>query len=199
MSRKIRSFIDFLALFPERPRKKIAGGFNVICPTHADRNPSLSLTLKEGTILVKCRAGCPTEGILKAKVLTFTDLFLNSYKPKLEHKQIETVYPYIDAKGKPFEVVRTNPKGFYQRQPNGKGGYINNLEDITPTLYHQDEVKAAIAKGEVIYLVEGEKDTDRLRSLGLVATTNPMGAGKWQGRYSGALKGADLVIIPDIS
>lgn len=197
MSAKIRSFDDFLALFPDRPRKKIAGGYKVICPCHADRDPSLAITLKGDAIGVKDFGGCPTEDILKAKGLTFADLFLNSQKPKLEHREIEAIYYYTDANGKPFEVVRTNPKGFYQRQPDGKGGYINDLKGITATLYHADELPEAIAAGKTIFVVEGEKDTDRLWSLGLVATTNPMGAGKWQARYSQALKGADLVIIPD--
>ncbi len=110
---------------------------------------------------------------------------------------IENIYSYIDANGKPFEVVRTWPKGFYQRRPDGKGNYINDLKSIVPTLYHENKLKEAIDRSKPIYLVEGEKDTDRLRSLGLVATTNPMGAGKWRDNYSKALRGADLIIIPD--
>ena len=49
----------------------------------------------------------------------------------------------------------------------------------------------------MIYIAEGEKDVDRLWSLKLVATTNPMGAGKWRENYAEALRGADVVIIPD--
>ena len=37
-----------------------------------------------------------------------------------------------------------------------------------------------------------------MAKLGYVATTNPMGAGKWHvGDYTPSLKGADLYIIPD--
>jgi len=197
MSAKIHSFDDFLALFPDRPRKKIAGGYNLVCPTHNDKDPSLSATLEDGKILLHCHAGCPTEAIVERKGLTMSDLFLDSHESKLEQREIEAVYHYTDANGKPFEVVRTNPKGFYQRQPDGKGGYINNLKGIIPTLYHQDKLKQAIDSGTPIYIVEGEKDADRLWSLGLVATTNPMGAGKWRDSYSEALRGADLVIMPD--
>jgi hypothetical protein len=129
--------------------------------------------------------------------LTMSDLSLDGHKAKPEQRQIEAVYHYIDANGKPFEVVRTNPKGFYQRQLDGRGGYINNLNSIIPTLYHQDKLKQAIDNNEPVYIVEGEKDADTLWSLGLVATTNPMGAGKWRNNYTEVLRGADLIISPD--
>jgi hypothetical protein len=52
-------------------------------------------------------------------------------------------------------------------------------------------------------LVEGEKDADTARRLGLQATTSPGGAAephqrpKWCRAFSEQLKGADVVIIPD--
>ncbi len=62
---------------------------------------------------------------------------------------------------------------------------------------------AAIQEGTTIYLVEGEKDADRLAGLGLVATCNFDGAAKegqrtkWRPEYGDALAGADVVIIAD--
>src|SRR5215475_2908138 len=44
------------------------------------------------------------------------------------------------------------------------------------------EVKALWGRGDLVrsvFVVEGEKDADRLASLGLVATCNAGGAGKW--------------------
>jgi len=172
-------------------------GFTALCPGHNDTNPSLSITEVDGKILLKCFAGCDLSNILQSLNLEPKDLFLDGRKTKPEQREIVAIYHYIDANGKPFEVVRTIPKGFYQRQPDGKGGYLNHLKGITPTLYHQDKLKQMIDSGTPVYVVEGEKDTDRLRGLGLVATCNPMGAGKWHDSYSQALKGADLVIIPD--
>src|SRR5262249_4401427 len=37
----------------------------------------------------------------------------------------------------------------------------------------------------------------RLASLGLLATTNPMGAGKWRSEYNEWLRGRKVVIFPD--
>lgn len=194
---RFTSFDKFLDLFPEKPRERIKGGFNVLCPIHSDHKPSLSLVLEGTRILVKCQAGCKMEDVLRALGLKTSDLFLNSRKPKPERRQIEAIYEYTDANGKPFQVVRTKPKGFYQRRPDGKGGYINDLKGIIPTLYHQDELEEAIASGRFIFVVEGEKDVNVLRKLGFTATTNPMGAGKWHERYSRVLTGADVIIISD--
>ena len=54
-----------------------------------------------------------------------------------------------------------------------------------------------LKKGKSIFIVEGEKDVHTLETLGRVATTNPMGAGKWRETYSKILRGADVILIPD--
>jgi hypothetical protein len=196
MSDRIKSLDDFLSLL--RGVKKASGGsYMALCPGHDDHQQSLSVTEKEGKILLYCHAGCQLEDILRALGLEAKDLSLDSPKTKTEHREIEAIYKYTDANGKPFEVVRTKPKGFYQRRPDSKGGYINNLKGITPTLYHQDQLSKAIIANDPIFIVEGEKDCDNLWNIGLVSTTNPGGAGKWRDSYSEALRGADLIIIPD--
>jgi putative DNA primase/helicase len=59
------------------------------------------------------------------------------------------------------------------------------------------ELLEAVAAERRIFIVEGEKDADALTELGLRATTNAMGAGKWRESYSDFLEGADVVILPD--
>lgn len=194
--RRIRSLDDFLILL-KGVKPGQAGQYTALCPGHDDKQRSLSVKQTDDKILVKCFAGCDTADILKSLNLSAKDLFLDSRQAKPQGREIEAIYRYTDANGKPFEVVRTRPKGFYQRRPDGKGGYTANLKGITPTLYHQDELKQAIENATPVYFVEGEKDTDRLWDVGLIATTNPMGAGKWRSSYSEALRSADLVIIPD--
>ena len=41
------------------------------------------------------------------------------------------------------------------------------------------------------------KDAEALHTLGLTATCNAMGAGKWRPSYSEALRGASVVVVPD--
>ncbi len=188
---KIRNLNDFLALL-KGVKPTHDGQYLALCPGHHDTKPSLSVKQADGKLLLKCFAGCETAAILKLLGLDTKDLFLSGHKPKAAHKVIEAVYHYDG-----FEVVRTKPKGFYQRRPDGKGGFINNLKGITLSLYHQNELTQAIATSKPIFIAEGEKDVDNLRKAGFAATCNPMGAGKWREPYSEALRGADLIIIPD--
>lgn len=118
---------------------------------------------------------------------------MKKYLPKVK-PQISKTYDYQDATGGLlFQVVRFEPKDFRQRRPDGNGGWIWNLKGIKPVLYQLPE----ILKAEEIIVVEGEKDVDNLASLGLTATTSPMGAKKWKDEYSEALKGKNIVLIPD--
>ena len=46
-------------------------------------------------------------------------------------------------------------------------------------------------------MVEGEKHADRLAALGLVATCNPGGAGKWRPEFNEHLRNRDIAILSD--
>ena len=61
-------------------------------------------------------------------------------------------------------------------------------------LYHLDEV----LKSPTVFLVEGEKDADRLRSHGFVATTTAGGGKvKWLPEFTETLRGREVILIPD--
>lgn len=192
MSDRIQSLEDFLALL-KGVKHSHSDQYQALCPGHHDTKPSLSVKEANGKILLQCFAGCELENILGPLDLEPKDLFLNSHKAnKSEHREIEAIYQYDG-----FEVVRTRPKGFYQRRPDGKGGYINNLKGIVPTLYHQRELESAVLHGDTIFITAGEKDCDALWDIGLVATTNPGGEGKWKAAYSETLHGGNIVVLPD--
>jgi 5S rRNA maturation endonuclease (ribonuclease M5)/KaiC/GvpD/RAD55 family RecA-like ATPase len=113
-------------------------------------------------------------------------------------RRIVAAYPYTDEAGSLlFEVVRFEPKDFRQRRPDGRGGHIWNLKGVRLVPYRLPEVVEALSLDHVVFLVEGEKDTDRLWSLGIPATCNPGGAGKWRDEFSEHFEGADVVILPD--
>jgi hypothetical protein len=95
-----------------------------------------------------------------------------------------------------YEGVRYDPKDFAQRRPDGAGGYVWNLKGIERVLYRLPELLAA-NRDELVHVPEGEKDVDRLVRLGLVATTNPEGAGKWRDEYTATLKGLHVAILQD--
>ncbi len=108
--------------------------------------------------------------------------------------KIVATYDYVDAKGNLlFQVVRYEPKAFKQRRPNGKGGWIWNMQGVSVVPYCLPK----ILKATRVYICEGEEDVKALQILGLTATTNPGGAGKWQEAFSKYFQGKEVVIIPD--
>lgn len=174
------------------------------CPAHDDTRNSLSIGHGEnGAVLVKCHAGCTVESIVDGLGLTMRDLFNDSPSmngpPKGQGRgDVIAEYDYCAEDGSAlFQSVRLEPKGFFQRRPNGKGGWTNGLGDTRRVLYRLPEVLKAIAAEHTVYVVEGEKDADRLAAAGLCATTNPMGAGKWRPEYSESLRNAIVCIVPD--
>jgi hypothetical protein len=113
-------------------------------------------------------------------------------------RQIETTYDYHDEEGNLlFQVCRTKPKGFLQRRPNGGDTWIWNMQGARRVLYKLPALYRAITHKMPVHIVEGEKDADNLIKLGLAATTNPGGAGKWHSGYNEFLRGADVILVPD--
>jgi hypothetical protein len=113
-------------------------------------------------------------------------------------KKIVATYDYKNESGQlQYQSVRYEPKGFRQRRLDGERGWIWNLQGVRQVLYRLQELLRA-APDDWIFIVEGEKDADRLCDEGLVATTCAMGAGKWDDSYSEFLNDRKLVaIIPD--
>ncbi|MFN7947022.1 MAG: AAA family ATPase [Blastocatellia bacterium] len=188
--------------------KQCGKGWKALCPAHEDRRPSLSISEGDnGRILLTCHAGCSTDAIVQASGLRMSDLFAEPqerqnysnrhYKRNGDRKKIVATYNYHDESCRLlFQAVRYEPKDFRQCRPDGMGGSIWNLNDVGLVLYRLPELLAA-DPGEMVFCVEGEKDVENLRALGLVATCNPCGAGKWRDEYSQYLQGRNVVILPD--
>jgi hypothetical protein len=71
------------------------------------------------------------------------------------------------------------------------------MDGARRVLYRLPEVIKAIKENRLVCVVEGERDADALNKIGIAATTNPGGAGKWLPLYSAALRGAKVVILGD--
>lgn len=164
-----------------------------LCPAHPDKNQSLSIKKLPDRWLLHDFAGCSIESILEARGLTMRDLFLDD-----PQEQPKKGYDYQDERGNLlFQVVRSPGKKFMQRRPDGQGGWINNIRGVRRVPYRLPELLAGIEAGAMIFIPEGEKDVENLRKLGLVATCNPMGAGKWTKDLNPHFRGANVVILPD--
>ena len=171
-------------------------GFKAKCPAHDDANPSLSVAQGEnGTVLIHCFRGCTYAEIMSHLTIG------NGQRKNGSKWKIDATYPYTDELGELlFEVVRFTPKKFRQRRPDpGKPGHwIWNLKGITRVLYRLPKVIEAVKRGEILWLVEGEKDANRLVEAGLCATTSVGGAkAKWLDTYTATLEGAPVAVLPD--
>lgn len=187
--------------------KRNGANWSARCPCrNDDENPSLSIGQgDDGRVLVTCHrgAGCDVSEICKSVGITVNELYPanKEVKPK---KQLVKVYKYIDEHGElVYEKLRfvdeQGRKSFGQRRPdpNRSREYIYNLDGVTKLLYNLPSVVKAVANGDPVWLVEGEKDADTLIARGIVATTPPNGAGKWEGRFTNVLAGAHIEIIAD--
>ena len=186
--------------------KDVGGGkYTARCPNpdHEDKHNSFCVAQGNKGIVCYCQAGCDKNGCLAGMGLSMKDLFDENKSPPTGasgKREIEKISDYVDANGKLlFQSIRYRGKGFSQRRsdPAKPGYWIYNLQGVTPVIYNLPAVLAAVKDNKPVYVVEGEKDADALIAKGLVATCNPMGAGKWRDSYSEVLTDAYVYILPD--
>ncbi len=222
-----KSLEEFLSLFAPY-EKQSSGRWGARCKAHIGANDdhpgkhwNLNIWQDGDIIRVKCFANCTREQVAASVGLTWKDLVIESPSKSLplsqsttkEKSEIVCTYDYTDENEVVlYQVVRMKPKNFWQRRPDGKGGWIKGLYKDDPAypndpskkklavrlvLFHLPKIKKAISEGKAIFVVEGEKDVLNLETLGVYATCNPMGAGKWRPEYNEMLRGANVIIIPD--
>ena len=105
-------------------------------------------------------------------------------------------YPYLDETGALlFEVVRLEPKTFRQRRPDGRGGFDWSVKGVRQVPYRLPELMKGLNDGKTVFIAEGEKDVDRLCSLGVTATCNAGGAGKWKADFATLFRHANVVLL----
>ena len=176
--------------------KAVSGGWVARCPAHDDKIQSLQISEREDlSVGLHCHAGCAKQAMLAAMGLTFPDLFSS------KEKEIVETYDYRDLDGTLlYQSVRMYPKEFLQRRPDKtqKDGWAWNM---LPFAKNHVPYRLPDLKGQnVVVVVEGEKDANRLWKLGIPATTNVGGAEKWTASDTKALVSAGvqrIIIIPD--
>lgn len=203
----------------EKGLQRQGRGVIVRCPAHDDKNASCSIHVgSDGTVACRCHAcGWSADALgLVAKVngldtdrdfprvkelaAQLAGVTLEPRQAPAQERRLVAEYDYTDAAGALlYQVLRFEPKTFRQRKPDGSGGWEWKLNGVARVLYHLPELLAADPDAKV-YIAEGEKDVDAMRSLGLLATTNAQGAGKWStvaDLARGVLRDRDVVVIAD--
>lgn len=137
----------------------------------------------------------------------------NDDPPKPERGHVVIRYDYEDHQGRTlYRHVRWEPKDFTWERSDGNGGWIPHLKQkcrntqcschsrwlpkLSPVLYGYRRTREAAARGEPIYVTEGEKAADRLSALGVSATCAG-GAKNWHDEFGETLRGAHVVVLVD--
>ena len=182
------------------PLSAAPGRYYTPCPkcsahrsrTH-QRSPCLGITIDDQGVHFGC-SHCGWKG----------GEYFNGKANGKNQSPFVAVYDYVDETGALlFQVCRKPDKTFPQRKTDGKGGWTWKTGDIRKVLYRLPEVIEALASGHAVLVVEGEKDVENLRKIGVAATCNPGGAAgpnqkpKWRPEFSEALRGADVIVVPD--
>jgi putative DNA primase/helicase len=168
------------------------------CPFHEDEHPSFSINIDKQ--VWHCH-GCDIGG----DVFSFVERIRNaSFEEALEwlanraglssqEPAAVVRYDYRDEQRTLlFFIKRSAGKRFTAHQPDGTPG----MDGTRRVLYRFPELLGA-NRDDIVFIPEGEKDVDRLRAGGLVATTNPFGAGKWLPGFNGPLRGRNVVVLAD--
>jgi 5S rRNA maturation endonuclease (ribonuclease M5) len=154
--------------------------WRAICPRHSDDHPSLSIS--EEKSVFHC-FGCGWAGKLYHEPL------------KKEKKKIIATYDYTDEEGNLlFQIVRYEPKDFRVRRRGENGQWVYNLNGVKLVPYGLSQV---IGSKDTVFICEGEKDCENLRSLGFTVTTAPFGAKKWREEFNKFFRDREVIILPD--
>jgi putative DNA primase/helicase len=170
--------------------RKSGNSWLACCPAHEDNNPSLALRDGDnGQVLVHCHAGCAQDAVVGA-------LKAQGLWPEQERieRRIVATYDYTDEAGDLlYQTVRFEPKEFLPRFPDRICGWIWRKHP-RQVLFHLPEV----LQSPIVFIVEGERDVETLRSHGFVATTAAGGCqAPWSLTFTAALRGREVIIIPD--
>ena len=131
---------------------------------------------------------------------------VTSGKTISNHQRSEIIaeYDYVDEQGQQlYQVVKMEPKSFRQRCRKQDGSWNWSIKGIKRVPYRLEKIIQAanrIKSGypvQTVYIVEGEKDVHSLEAIGLIATCNSGGAGKWDENFSKYFQNIPVVILPD--
>jgi hypothetical protein len=171
-------------------------------PGHSSRDRSLSVKVSDNDpagYVVHSFAGDDT---IQCKDYVREKLGMPRWQPNggngHDRDPVVASYVYRTADGSPYlRVQRTAAKKFWQQHLNGSASWESGAPKGPRILYRLPELVAADPTSPV-YIVEGEKDADRLASLGFVVTTTAGGSkGKWTPEMVEPLAGRTVYIVPD--
>lgn len=197
-------------LLPFEIKKRYGTKAQCRCPAHDDKHASLTITKGRKCTLFYCHAGCNVDDILKAAGIEKKDTFYDveprspnwkAYVEGREKRRIEAVYNYVSINGGyAFTKVRLEGKkilyGVLQNERFTYGLQGRNRRELKAIYGSVQAINKAISESKPIFIPEGEKDADTLKSKGYTAVTYG-GVNDWQQDFAGLFKNANVIILAD--
>lgn len=180
------------------------GKYMARCPNHGDKTPSLSVSLgNDNKVLLKCFAGCSAEDIVWSMGLQMKDLFAEitpaTAFPVYETQQRtqstvkEAEYLYVGGTLKKVKYRRADGSKYCTWLHREGDRWEKGRKGIAPGLYRSQPDLP-----EVVFLVEGEKDVESIKAMGLPAVSLPDGSqSKWESSYDSVFQDKRVLILPD--
>lgn len=205
---------DIAAALEARGGKSVGGGREISCrcPFHDDSHNSFSFNRESGAF--QCHVpGCVahgTHGMGVARLAEALNIRTETPSPKPRQRSAQgglgeptAIYCYHDEQGNEVQQVLRFESGggktFRQRHRGRADEWVWRSAPVQYPYKLQALLPALQSDQSIVFIVEGEKDADRLAQAGLIATCNAMGAGKWTAEHAKWFRGATakVVIIPD--
>ena len=195
--------------------KKANGQWVASCPVpshgkgNGDKNPSLSININdEGKPLFHCHGGCSQEEVFSTiRALNLLPELLEKPDPLANIKPIprnilEQEWVYTDEDKQPVFVksrfrLADGGKTYRLHKLDAHGRKQPSLGDARIVPYNLPALLDAKTAGRNVFLVEGEKAADAIKSIGMIATTAHTGAGSWPDAITEYFAGAQVIIVPD--
>src|SRR6516162_2519223 len=103
-------------------------------------------------------------------------------------------FPLVTADGSPVLSSTGKPdKIFRLRRPNGKGGWVDDLDDVAQVPYRLPGLVKALVDGETVFIPEGEAKVDALLAWSVPATHIAAGTKD----YADLFFEADVILMPN--
>ena len=187
------------------------------CPFHSEETPSFSINSAKGSFycfgcgasgdvveLTKLARGFSTTTDAIKFLIAELGLEYESKKQVFNWKQAKKdrshTWPTVEGleilKKEIWKMSDGQKQAIWFHKENEQ--WLKGKNDLQTGLYRQDEVKEDIKEHQIIFVVEGERDTDTARAYGLATTTAGGASDFWKVHQINVIPpGCDVVILGD--
>lgn len=189
-------------------RQTDAGEWRGPCPVHEGTRDSFAVNAETGAACChsQCGRGWDILGLEQALTGASFERALDEAgaiigrdlrRKSSDAAQIVATYDYREPSGRVrYQVVRMEPKRFFLRVPDGRGGWKTG-KGVTTGLGRLPYRLPDWHERKFVCITEGEKDADALARIGVSATTNSEGACHFHEEIIPYFAGKRVFILPD--